>query len=102
MPKTRKSYTPEFKTQVVLEVLSNTWTVSEIGSKYSVHPVMIGTWKKEFLEKSKDIFKDPRKKSDDLREKEISLDEAHKTIGQLTVERDWLKKKYAQLGGIWP
>jgi hypothetical protein len=64
------------------------------------HPVMIGTWKKEFLEKSKDIFKDPRKKSDDLREKEISLDEAHKTIGQLTVERDWLKKKYAQLGGI--
>jgi transposase-like protein len=100
MPHTRKRYSPEFKAQVVLEVLSNTGTLNEIGSKHSVHPVMISNWKKEFLEKSRDIFKDPRKKDDTLREKEQALDEAYKQIGQLSIERDWLKKKYTQLGGV--
>lgn len=102
MASTRKRYTPEFKTQIVLEVLSNMGTLTEIGSKHWVHPVMISNWKKEFLEKSKEIFKDPRKKDDALREKEQALDEAYKQIGQLSVERDWLKKKYTQLGWNLP
>jgi hypothetical protein len=33
-----------------------------------------------------------------MREQEAALDEAHRQIGQLTIERDWLKKKYRQLG----
>ncbi len=36
MTNTRKKYTSEFKTKVVLEVLSNTATLTEIGSKYSM------------------------------------------------------------------
>jgi transposase-like protein len=34
MTNTRKRYTPEFKAQVVLEVLSNMGTLAEIGSKH--------------------------------------------------------------------
>lgn len=104
MPNNRKRYTSEYKVKIVLEILSNTWTIAEIANKYGLHPTMISTWKAEFLEKSKEIFTDPRIKKVDteLKEKEEALDEAHRQIGQLTIERDWLKKKYKQLGWIWP
>lgn len=100
MTNTRKRYTSEFKTKVVLEVLSNTATIAEIASKHQLHPTMVSSWKTDFIERSKDIFADPRKKDDSIREKEEALDEAHRQIGQLTIERDWLKKKYKQLGGM--
>ncbi|NDK19512.1 transposase [Candidatus Gracilibacteria bacterium] len=102
MNNTRKRYTSEFKTKVVLEVISNTATLAEIASKYSLHPTMLSSWKVDFIERTKDVFADPRKKDDSIREKEEALDEAHRQIGQLTIERDWLKKKYRQLGGIGP
>jgi putative transposase len=54
---------------------------------------MLSSRKTDFIERSKDVFADPRKKDDRLREKEEALDEAHRQIGQLTIERDWLKKK---------
>jgi putative transposase len=98
MTNTRKRHPSEFKTRVVLDVLSNTGTLIEIASKHGLHPTMISSWKTEFLRRSKEIFADPRKKDDGLREKEEALDEAHRQIGQLTIERDWLKKKYKQLG----
>ena len=63
---------------------------------------MLSTWKTEFIERTKDVFSYPRIKKNDteLKEKEEALDEAHRQIGQLTIERDWLKKKYKQLGGM--
>lgn len=104
MPNNRKRYTSEYKVKIVLEILSNTATITEIGSKYWLHPTMLSNWKTEFLERSKEIFTDPRikKGEGELKEKEEALDEAHRQIGQLTIERDWLKKKYKQLGWIWP
>jgi transposase-like protein len=100
MPHPRNKYPSEFKVKVVLEVLSNTATLAEISSKYSLHPTMVSSWKTEFLERTKNTFTDPRKKSDELREKEEALEEAYKQIGQVTIERDWLKKKFRQLGGV--
>ena len=92
MSTTRKRYTSEFKMKIVLEVISITSTIAEIASKHSIHPTMISTWKADFLNHTKDIFSDPRKKDDSLKVKEEALDEAHRQIGQLTIERDWLKK----------
>lgn len=104
MSNTRKRYSSEYKVKVVLEILSNTSTLTELAWKYWIHPTMISSWKTEFLEKSKEVFTDPRIKKVDieLKQKEEALDEAHRQIGQLTIERDWLKKKYKLLGWIWP
>lgn len=104
MVNNRKRYTSEYKVKIVLEILWNTATISEIANKYWLHPTMLSIWKTEFLERSKEIFTDPRIKKVDteLKEKEEALDEAHRQIGQLTIERDWLKKKYKQINWIWP
>jgi len=104
MPNNRKRYTSEYKVKIVLEILWNTGTIAEIANKYWLHPTMLSIWKTEFLERSKEIFTDPRIKKGDneLKEKEEALDEAHRQIGQLKIEIDWLKKKYKQLWWIWP
>ena len=52
----RKQYPPEFKTNVVLEVLAEEQAVSQIAEKYSVSPVVVSRWKKELLERDKQKY----------------------------------------------
>lgn len=56
MPNNRKRYTSEYKVKIVLEILSNTWTIAEIANKYWLQPTMLSIWKTKFLERSKEIF----------------------------------------------
>jgi transposase-like protein len=91
----RKRYEPAFKAKVVLEVLKEEETLTEIASRYEVHPNQITRWKKGFLEKAPEIFK---KKSSKEAEKALKKeDELYRQIGQLKVELDWLKKKDREL-----
>jgi putative transposase len=53
---------------------------------------MLSKWKRIFLESSSKIFEDPRRKDDKLLEKEVYISDLEKKVGQLTIERDWLKK----------
>lgn len=90
MSNTRQRYSSEYKVKIVLEILSNTGALTEIAWKYWLHPTMISGRKTEFLERSKEIFADPRVKKvgNALKDKEEALDEAHRQIVQLTIERD--------------
>ena len=99
----KTQYPPEFKAKVVLEVLAEEQTINQIAAKYSVSPVVISRWKKEFLERAPDVFK----KGPSDKEKALALSEEHiaeleRKVGQLTYEVDWMKKKSkAILGPDW-
>lgn len=96
----RNHYTAEFKTKVVLELLSEASTVSELSAKYDVSPVMITRWKKEFLDRASDVFKKGASDSEkELEEKEAHIAELERKIGQLTYEVDWMKKKSTEILG---
>ncbi len=86
--KKRKTYSPSFKTKVVLEVLQERETVREIGRKYEIHPSQISTWKSQFLSNASTIFEKGASKNDDDKEK----DALFKKVGQLQLENDLLKK----------
>jgi len=76
---------------VALEAYKGEKTLAEIGAKYGVHPNMVTRWKKELLENGVSIFDSKRDhKEADTQEK---IDDLYKNIGELTMERDWLKKK---------
>ncbi len=49
MTKRGKSYTAEFKTKVVLELLEGEMTLNQISSKYEVTPKSLKEWHKTFL-----------------------------------------------------
>jgi transposase-like protein len=40
----RKRYSAEFKAKVALEAIKGEQTISELGSRYGLHPNMITNW----------------------------------------------------------
>jgi len=72
--------------------------LDEIANKYDLHQNQISAWKKEALESMNSIFTDKRRKDESLKEAESEIDNLHKKVGQLTMERDFLKKNSENLG----
>jgi len=54
--KAKKSYSPRFRFQVVLEALKGDRKEVEIARAYGIHPTTISNWKREFLEKGPELF----------------------------------------------
>ena len=95
--KNRKSYTPEFKAKVVIELLREEKTVNQIASEYGVHPQMLSRWKAEALERLPEIFRRGQTEAEKLKkEYEAEKEALVKQIGELTVDLNFLKKKWNQ------
>lgn len=90
MTVTRKRHNSQTKVKVALEAIKGEKTTAELTAKYGVHASQITTWKKQALEIIPEAFSDKRKRSE--ADQQALIDELYKQIGQLTVERDWLKK----------
>ena len=87
---TKRRFTSDFKFKVVLEALSERYSIQELGRKYEIHPNQISTWKTHFLKQGSGVFdKGQRPEKSPSEQKEEHL---LKTIGQLKVENDFLKK----------
>ena len=88
MKNKRRKLSTSFKTKVVLEALSERYTIQELGRKYEVHPNQINKWKTHFLEHAESVFEKP----DSSTKPESEEEKLYKVIGQLKVENDFLKK----------
>lgn len=86
----RRKFKPDFKVKVVLEALSERYTIQELGRKYEVHPTQISTWKAQFLQNANAVFEQPVK--DAKTEAEEREEHYLKVIGQQKIEIDFLKK----------
>ena len=86
----RRKFTSEFKFKVVLEALSERYTIQELGRKYEIHPTQITNWKSQFLKNGQAVFDRPMK--DSKTEAQELEDRYLKVIGQQKMEIDFLKK----------
>lgn len=96
MKKQVRRYSAEEKAKVAIEAITGELTMAQISSKYGVHANQICRWKKVALESMVSGFKESSKKID-TGQKEL-VKSLYEQIGQLTVERDWLKKKSSIFG----
>lgn len=90
----RKRYAAEFKAKVALEAIRGEQTVSELGSRYGLHPNMITNWKRQAINNLAETFSgktESVRTADDAQIKDL-----HAKIGQLTVERDFLAKAFGR------
>ena len=94
MKRERRKFTAAFKTQVALEAIKEKQTLAELSKRFKVHAVQISKWKQEFLENASAAFEKDSSEQDFEQEKK----ELFAKIGQLEVERDWLKKISKQWG----
>ena len=101
----RKKYTSEFKTKIVLSILQGDKEFNVICSENGLNPNMVRKWKQEFLQNAHLAFvadserKAVQRKEDDLKKKN---DQMLRTIGQLTLERDFLQDCFRQAGEAIP
>ena len=90
----RKHYSAEFKAKVALDAIKGEQTLSELASRYGLHPNMITNWKRQAIDNMAETFSG---KADRTRNNEESrIKELHAKIGQLTVERDFLAKAFSR------
>jgi transposase len=94
MKNKRKSYNPEEKAMIVLEVLREESTLNEIAQKYEVSPQLISRWKAEFVENMPAVFNKKNTEVEKIKQEHAAeKEELINQIGQLTVDVNWLKKK---------
>ena len=86
--KIRKQYSPSFKAKVALGGIKEEKTIAELASRYGFHPTQIERWKKTATEEMIELFKDRRQEGEE--EKDLSIEEPYRQIGQLKMELEWL------------
>ena len=96
MKKQRRKHTAEFKARVAIEAIRGVKTISEIAAEFEIHPVMVGNWKKDMLERLPELFENKNANKEKDTEKET--EKLHRKVGQLTMEVEFLEKKCKQLG----
>jgi transposase len=90
----RQKHSGAFKAKVAIEALQERETLSELSKKFGLHPNQISRWKKEFLERAPQIFdKSVSEEKDDS-----DVEKLYVKIGQLEMEREYLKKNLKKLG----
>ena len=98
---TRRTYTPEYKAKLVIEVLQGEKELNTIAAENGISPNMLRNWKAEFLEHASRAFdsnwqeKEARRKEADLKKTQAQM---LRTIGQLTLERDFLQGCFRKAG----
>ena len=94
MPKRRRrSFTPQFKAQVVLEVLSGQRSSSEAARQHKLKPELISRWKEIALEGLESLFQGEGQRGQD----QDHIAELERMVGRLTMELEVAKKVSALL-----
>lgn len=88
MKATRRKFTSGFKAQAAIETLKERNTLAVLSKRYEVHPAVLTKWKQQVVDRSSELF--------ETEPPEVNFDEERQRlfakIGQLEMERDWLKK----------
>jgi putative transposase len=89
----QKTYSSNFKAQVVLELLKEEKTQVQIASQYGVHPNQLREWKQVALKALPSAFEKRDTLEATRAAHEQQLQELYAEIGRLTTHVTWLKKK---------
>lgn len=87
--KSRHRHSSTFKAKVAMSAIQGRLTLSELGKKYSLNVNQISKWKTEFQKNASLVFEQPgATKGLGC----VDVDALYKKIGQLEMEREFLKK----------
>ncbi len=89
----RKQYTAAFKAKLVLEILKETKSLSQLAAEHKVHPNQLRQWREAALKELPALFEKKDHTVDLIAAHERQVEELYAEIGRLTTQVAWLKKK---------
>lgn len=95
MPRVRRSFSSEFKAQVVLQLLSGEASTAELCRKHGLKPNLIALWKAAVLERLPSLFEPDRAHDEDHQR----IAELEQLLGRQSYEIEILKKASRLLTG---
>lgn len=93
--RTRRKFTGEFKSRVVLEVLSGEKTAAEACREYELTGQMINDWKAQFLAAAPQAFESNTASSEEAER----IADLEQMVGKLTMQLEIAKKASRLLAG---
>lgn len=84
----KRTYTPEFKARVVLEIISQQKSLSQASREHGIRASVVSRWKQEFIERSPQVFENGKVR--DGRDQRIA--KLERMVGRLTMELEISKK----------
>ena len=98
----RTTYSPEFKAKIVLEVIEGARELEAIAADNQLNPNMVRNWRSEFLKNAGRAFEPTDRGTKEARRKERKREKENerllRTVGQLTLERDFLQDCFRKVG----
>ena len=92
----RRKFTAQFKSQVVLQLLSGERSMAQLCREHQLTSQMIGTWKQQFLAGATQAFEsDATSNAEQER-----MAELERMVGKLTMELEVAKKASSLLDGL--
>ena len=85
----RRTFTPEFKTEVVLEALCGESSQAELCRRHNLSEDQLSKWKQQFIENAASVFAATNKQSGEAAERIAHLEHL---VGRLPVALDIEKK----------
>jgi len=85
----RRKFTPEFKAQVVLEMLTEQKSAAQASREHGIKDSVLSRWKQEFIERSPMLFEGAGPGNDG---QEQRIAELERMVGRLAMELDMAKK----------
>jgi transposase-like protein len=78
----RRTFTPEFKAKVVLDVLTGTASQAEVCRKHQISPSLLALWKATFLDRLPVVFRADEEHSAEA----ARVAELERLVGQQALE----------------
>ena len=90
MSRTRRVFSKDFKSKVVLEALKEKETIEVLAKKFELLPNQISLWKSDAIKDISLLFTSEKLV---VKKEVIPVEKLYAEIGQLKMENDFLKKK---------
>ncbi len=90
----RKKHSDKFKFKVALTAIRGDMTVIDICQTYDIAASLVHKWKKELLEHGAGVFSKNKASKQAKVDHTKQVEQLYQKVGQLTVERDFLKKSW--------
>lgn len=92
----RRKFTSQFKSQVILQLLSGERSMAELCREHQLTAQMIGNWKHQFLAAATQAFESEASRNAE----QERIAELERMVGRLTMELEIAKKASSLLDGL--